>query len=990
MKRLQVFLVALFSTIALSSSADTAARYENYSTVTIPPQIDAVEFINHGVFNFSTVLPFDTQNTLYYTNRGEIIGGVGFQFDLSDGGAGVRKPAASFHNRGYIQAEEIGSIFGGGEIEFPLIFGSILGSYLDIHATNVVNTGIMGVGPNGVMSIEGDRVELARGGLVAGLGLGSSLGSSFTSWFDFQQLYINPAGLNENYWGVGINGIINTQDQQGGGFPLDLASVISPDSGFHQVVSAAGATQVTNFVRIPSPAFATSGGYTGYANTNALSETNWVVQVVFVPTNYPPEMSVEVRWGEPDNVPPVPGNLVALVELGLKDIDAVTSLPITNRLYILDRHGATTNATLYTNFFSTNFSRPDVIDFAVATPPSWLTGVPGNAVYSPELIANPLALSPQVTNYYAAVSMNLGRSTRVINNAAVNTALGVSRFLAQTDDYIFGGSGAGYLYDPTNNPARIEINAGSLDIYQARLKSDGPMTLNAKHFTGRSPIRTDSPFFRFDLGSTNGSVVISNVVPDTVKRISGDIACWSSIFTNQLAVTAPDPNDPALQVTNTIDVRTHVLIVDTSGLGSEQIVETIDAAIRSDHTDYYDRARITRSLVIDSISFRNVGEISMLRPRLITANEFPRLLYLTNEGTLTAPDGFKLGVDRAFRAEMVDNRGTIEAGSVEIATKDLSNSGVIASPRGVVALTVDNLKLEGGSLESLSDVVIRGKDVKAQGSSVQAGGVQIDLSTGRYRWFPGAIVLDVSDRLTDGGVDAANEWVCHDGFQLAQRPKEGDLLGTSIRSMANRYGESVHFWAGEDRGATLAGYTNNAALGRLTLEGNTQSYFSFRQWPAKGTNPPVANALYVNFLEFAADATNVVDQMSIEPGFRIYFRESNLPIKQINGLFEGRLVYVEGGGEAPAAAPSRLSDGLRLRLQSGGGTGGASISGDALTWSDLPGGHYTVEYTENLATGPWLPLGEVTSGPSRYVRMPLPAEMRGKAGSTFFRVVAKP
>ncbi|MBL9136949.1 MAG: hypothetical protein JNK85_13845 [Verrucomicrobiales bacterium] len=988
MKRLQVFIVALLSTVALSSSAETAARYENYSTITIPPQIDAVEFINHGVFNISTLLPFDMENTLYFTNRGEMIGGVGFQFDLSDGGSGVRKKAASFHNRGYIQAEEGFGGFGG-EIEYSLIAGLVLGSYLDIDATNVVNTGIMGVGPNGVMTIDGGRVELSRGGLVAGTGLGSALGSSFTSWLDFQQLYINPAGVNENYWGVGINGIINTQDQQGGGIPLDLAGVTRPDSGFHQVVSAAGATQVTNFVRIPSPAFATSGGYTGYANTNALSETNWVVQVVYVPTNYPPEMSVEVRWGEPDNVPPVPGNLVALVELGLKDIDAITSLPITNRVYILDRHGATTNATLFTNIFSTNYSRPDVIDFALATPPAWLAGVPGNAQYSPELIANPLALSPQVTNYYAAVSINLGRSSRIINNAAINSALGVSRFLAQSDDYIFGGSGAGYLYDPTNNPARIEVNAESLDIYQSRFKSDGVLTVRAKHFTGRSPVRMDSPFFRFDLGSTNGSVVISNVVPDTIKRINGDLACWSSVFTNQLAVTAPDPNDPALQVTNTIDVRTHVLIVDTSGLGSEQIVETIDANIRSDHADYYDRARITRSLLIDSISFHNAGEISMLRPRTMSANEYPRLLYLTNEGSLVAPGGFKLGVDRTFRAEMVENPGTIEAGSVEIAAKDISNSGVIAAPSGVIALTVDNLKLEGGSLESLSDVVIRGKDVKAQGSSVQAGGVQVDNSTGRYRWFPGAIILDVSDRLTDGGVDAANEWSCHDGFQLAQLPKEGDLLGTSIRSLANRFGESIHYWASADRGPTMAGYTNNAALGRLTLEGNSLSFFTFRPWPAKGTNPPVANAIYVNFLEFVADATNVVDQLGIEPGFTIYFRDSNLPIKQINGLFDGRLVYVEDDGVAPSSAPSRIADGIRLRLQSGGAVGG-TVSGDALTWADLPGGKYTVEYTEDLAAGPWLPLGEVTSGPSRYVRMPLPANLKGKAGSTFFRVVAKP
>jgi hypothetical protein len=984
MKRLQVFIVALLSTVALSSSAQTTARYENFSSVTLPPQIDAVEFINHGVFDLTTSLPFDTQNTLYFTNRGQMYGSVGYKFDYSDGGSGLRKTASTFNNRGYIQATEgFGAI--GGQLEFLLIGGLVLGSYLDIDATNVINTGIMGVGPLGIMSIDGGNVELARGGLVAGSGLGGSFGGTTTIWFNDNQ-YINPAGINENYWGVGFNGIIDTQTQTGG-IPLDLGNVIGPSSGPHQVVRVVAGQQVTNFVNIPSGAFAASGGYTGYANTNALSATNWVVQVVLVPTNYPPEMSVNVLWGEPDNIPAVEGNLVALVELGLKDVDPVSSLPLTNRIYILDRHGATTNATLFTNIFATNFSRPDVIDFATATPPAWLAAQPGNATYTPELINNPLSLSPQVTNYYAAVSVNLGQSSRVINNAAVNSPLGVSRFLAQTDDYIFGGGGAGYLYDPTNNPARISITAETLDMYQSRLKSDGVMSITAKHFTGRSPARTDSPFFQFDLGSTNGSVVISNVVPDTVKRINGDLACWSSVFTNQLAVVGPDPADPTLQVTNTIDVRTHVLIVDTSGLGSEQVVETIDARIRSPHTEYFDIARVTRSLLIESVSFHNAGEISMLRPRTISANEFPNLLYLTNDGVLNAPDSIKLGIDRQKRFETVDNRGTIQGAAVEIASKDVANSGVIVGSSGVISLTIDNLKLEGGSLEALSDVVVRGKDFKAQGSSVQAGGFDLNASTGRLRWFPGAIILDISDRLTDGGVDAANEWSCYDGFRLLQLPKEGDLLGTTIRSVANRFGESVHYWAGADRGDSLTGYTNNAAVGRLTLEGNSQSFFSFRPWPATSTNSPSNYAMYVNYLEFAGEATNVVDQIFIEPGFKIYFRDSNLPIKQINGLFDGRLVYVSDA--TPAAVPTRVADGLRLRLQADGSSVGGT-AGEVLTWSDLPGGRYTVEYTEDLAAGRWLPLGEVTSGASRNVRLPLPAELKAKGGSTFFRVVAKP
>src|SRR5690606_31583697 len=125
----------------------------------------------------------------------------------------------------------------------------VLGGYLDISATNVVNTGVMGVGPLGIMTIKGSTVQLERSGLTAGFNEIADLGFPFTQRVgEFE--YFNPGGVNEVYWGVGINARL---DPQATPIPLNLATVVMPNSGPHEVVNSAN---ITNFVSIPDPGFA--------------------------------------------------------------------------------------------------------------------------------------------------------------------------------------------------------------------------------------------------------------------------------------------------------------------------------------------------------------------------------------------------------------------------------------------------------------------------------------------------------------------------------------------------------------------------------------------------------------------------------------------------------------------------------------------------------------------------------------------------------------
>ena len=137
--------------------------YENYGAVTNVPQVDAIAFANYGVFSVSSLLPYETQNTLYFTNRGFMVGNPGFRLEnVSDGG--VRQPANIFFNDtgATIRGEEsFGVIIGGGGGGF--VFSEQ--SQVLINAQTNINRGLLTVGANGRISTRGGSLQLARSGL---------------------------------------------------------------------------------------------------------------------------------------------------------------------------------------------------------------------------------------------------------------------------------------------------------------------------------------------------------------------------------------------------------------------------------------------------------------------------------------------------------------------------------------------------------------------------------------------------------------------------------------------------------------------------------------------------------------------------------------------------------------------------------------------------------------------------------------------------------
>src|SRR5439155_1573221 len=115
-----------------------------------------------------------------------------------------------------------------------------------------------------------------------------------------------------------------------------------------------------------------------------------------------------------------------------------------------------------------------------------------------------------------------------------------------------------------------------------------------------------------------------------------------------------------------------------------------------------------------------------------------------------------------------------------------------------------------------------------------------------------SLVLTITNLLTDTGPTNGSVWIVgsnavDNGFQLLRKPLAGDLLGTTITNYAPSGKNVLNIWAGIDRGVSVNGYVDNAAVGRLILDGlgpvEEGTLFTFN-----GATP-TNNALYVDYLE---------------------------------------------------------------------------------------------------------------------------------------------
>jgi len=970
MKRLLLLTALALAPLCLVR-AGTTPLYENFGTVTNVPQIDAVAFANYGTFDVFSVLPYDTQNTLFYTNRGAMNAIPGFRFDYVNN-AGIRSMASNFVNFGgssilagsgaFITGLPVTSFFFGGSLENPSLITS---------ATNIVNHGLLSVGSAGILRLTGRDLDLSRGGLEIqpfGSGLAGFCffgGSPLLTPTNF----IPDAGVYDNYWGgftqqvFNISGWFTLQDPNTG-----ISSITAPQ---HRVIRP--------FINGSPPScyftnFTTLGlfGANSYVWFDQVTPTNWIYQTVFV-VNNDPRVAYDVRFYPSTTITNPYQTVVVGLTADLTNVVSGQNEP--NTVYLIDTLASETNQTFLTNLVSQAQTPcptmlPSNFVLSRSQPCEFVLGAPANSTIFDTIFYEP-GTTISITNGTDVTNITIMSASTIATNLYSAYSASVSNILIRVPP-VPGAS-------VTNLPGRVEVTADSLDLSRTRIRGEGSISIDTKHLVGSDAAAVDSENLLFSLASTNGNLRVQDLAKTTVERFYGDTFAWSAIWTNQLLVIVDVVTNGTSSgaVTNTIEVGYHALIFG-GDMQTQKGVQVRKLHTSSTNVVVNDTMVVVDSLLVDADRFTLNGSITTSAAggaESWNAGTAPHLQYFTNNGTMSIANRAWFGNDRPEPYRGFVNNGTLNAITVSIRADEVQNSGQVTTSAGIT-LNAAVGKLDGGTLDAGNDLLIGGADIKFRGHTARAGN---------------AIFLDVSNSLTDSGGTSANIFVGRRGFNLVSKPQFGDLLGSSFSSTAPMFENSVHTWAAEDRGATAQGFTNNAAIGRLVLNVEFDGLLTF-----SGTG--TSNGLYVDRIELtgnvktAFDANDLGSVLSIDPNLVVSFADANVAVEQLDGQLGGRLRWVRDFAGPNSSVDVLLLNGQTIKVNralrnsltidsDGDGVANGldfypfdaavwaslSLSSSAsspvplLSWNSAPLAVYTLEYTTNLGAPDWQPLKTVTN-----------------------------
>ncbi len=869
--------------------AGTSPIYINNSPLQvppdIPPQIDATAFLNQSLFSVNTgegTVPYQTRNTLFFTNRasGVMSGVPGFRFEFFTNN--FRLPMDSWVNRGFLSVDTFSGFFG---VFITPVFSSA-GPWMLVSATNIVNSGRINAGAQGVISLVGDTIDVSRSTLRTGqptngfLFFGSGL---------FGTNYFNDPGVSELYWGAGTNNNLGT-----GGTPMRLNNPFggtnfffggpnfnlpNPSSPPHQVIqpfsSLAGGGFLTNQISIPQSTiffgtnffFGRSNVYDAFAFTNQTSPSNQIIQVAFVPTNsFDSNFVVDVQFvpefGFGDNGASV------VVEFRSFDFDIATRTFITNSIFLTDTTAFETNIFLARNFNAPSLRRPNTLE--IGRGPTLFTGfgftTNRNTDFTPGLIWNPSYVTNFVPVRYAAYGANITPPTTTNLNVLFGPTFGPS--------------------DPTNFSGRVEIIGNKVNMEQTLIRSEQSVILRAKDLVNNRLAQVQAPFVIYDVGSTSQPVLtISNLAPVSVRRLTGTVQAWAATWTNAALTVS---TNLGVTTTNRTEIMFHVLVVDHA-LQSLVPVFVAEFAAQAAHLVIADAITAQQRFRLDAETLTVTGGITLPLFSDWSATNVLNVQHLTNRGTINMAQAGFFGSDRDEPYWSFVNEGRVTAAANLIRAVYFENTGsplqtglgTISSIGGLLSIDAQDARLTNSVLFSTSDVEIRANTLIADRSRIQAGSNTV-----------GSLILNVTNYLTDSGVDSSNIWTTSAGFHLSRLPDTAfpgspltnDLFGTTIESIVPFLSEARHVWAAEDRGPD--GFTNNVVLGKLILDGEPLTLFTFA-----GAQP--GTALYVDFLELRNNATNYnTGAIEVEPGFKIYFADANIPPDKLNLALDGAFEWV--------------------------------------------------------------------------------------------------
>lgn len=930
-------MVAGCLTAALAGQCATIPLWTNSGTITFPPQIDALAVRNDGwlgtqFFPLFTSFPFDTSNTQNFTNNRYMYGSVGFRFDnapRNSSGQPIapRKLANWFQNR---------SGAGVTAYDGPLQSG-YSGSYIWVHATNIINAGTLTAGAAGEIQVIGTNVNLNRGGLQIG---SITPQGSFNGTTNF----LPDVAIYDVFWEQ-TNITFNTRSLLTG--QDTNITVISP---VFPVQGLVGAWQI-GFL---NPIMA---GYSNLVGTLALTitnmdgstvetnvVTNFVQQAVFVEVADRTNVGTTITFSpssEPTNF-----FMTAEVQLAFQSTNAVSQGLDLNTIALTDTLASESERGLLVNFYGGGLRPTNYI----------LSRLPFEGGFGPNV--------PVTTNFFWRT------------NSAVVVATGeYAGYSAFVDNLVSQPANipAGTV---TNLPGRVKVSANDLDLTRTRIRAEGLISIEARNTVVSSNAVVDSEHLAFDLTDTTGQIQVQNLMKPSVNRARGYVFMWSATWTNSIIEVIDnytfdaDENPVPAPITNIVSVAYHALLFDARDLLVTLPVTVHDLRVNSTNISISDTGILARSFLLrgESVTISGGLTLSGVLENWVYTNT-PGVRYFTNNGAIYIPNEAHFGDDTPTNYAAFVNRGVINANSVNILTA--SNE-----------FGIGEIIFEGGQISAAASVNMESPSARLEGGSVDAGG-DIFINAGVLRLHrqsltatDGGLYLMVTNTLTDSGGSASNVITVHNGFNLPSKPQSGDLLGTQIQTSPLLFAEAVHTWAGTNHGAIPSGFKDNVAIGRLSLSVGLFAQLTFK---GASTTPDVTNALYVDYLELDNSvASDLANTLSIAPNLVIYFADANVSVHTLDGQFGGRLRWVRNFA-GPNSSVMAVINGalvpvnraLRQSTQIDSDADGLANGFDpspfdpvsftvtvesnyaVLTWRGAVGTAYTVEWATNLSAPAW-------------------------------------
>jgi hypothetical protein len=878
-KRLFFFFSLLLSPLAVMATVSIT----NFTgTITTPPQVDATSFVNSGTWNiFTFQAPYETANTLNYTNTGTMKGSLGWEFDYGPLPLGGRGMSANFYNdnAGTIQAVD-GYIYNP-----PNTLFSNLVSYLLVSATNIVNKGTLIAGASGEMILTGTNVSLARSGLEILSIQGQGTSTTPTN-------FIPENGIYDEYWIAGSN-ILTVSGSPWTG--TTLGTFTGNNAGEPCGVSNAAikigplTPQLEDsYTNALNPYFVATTNSMGNAGQSVSVYSNIVRQAVFVAVS-DPGITPAVRF----NAALVQTNFFKTVaaQFNMVSTNVVTQALQTNSLYLVDDLASSTNQIVLTNAIinpaaecSSPTARPSSVIVSRTDPILSFVQSSGITITTNAFATGFSGLGSPPANFFY--------DSTTFSNAV---ATGVADAYSALVDNVAAESSGSEGDSLTNQPGRIQIYADNLDLTKTRMDDEGSqITIVAANLTNSAGAEISCQNLSFNLGSTNGFLNITNLALSYVSRLHGTIDEWSGLWTNYMyvvitnnfapVVSGPLTNWVQSPLTNSVQMDLAITVVDASNLVSTVPVTVQDLILNSTNIVVSDYMTVDQTLQLNGQSFTllGVGGITLESPLLDWAyTNAPTLRYFTNDGTLTIPNEAHFGDDGPTNYLEFVNNGGISAGSETINTVDFQQNAGVQTVHGGFYLTASSAKVALGVISS-------GQDIRFSANTLQ-------LSNLASLFAGGALDFAVTTNLSDTGAGSGNFFTCSNGFNLSIKPLTGDLHGTTLETIAPTFAVVNHTWAGKDLGATLAGFSNNVAIGHLTLvAGGNGSSIQEPEFVFSGTG--ASNGLYVDYLDLSQLGNyNFLDGslVSISPNLTIYFASASTNPAVLNGQFGGHLVWVQ-------------------------------------------------------------------------------------------------